>query len=192
MTIFNLWHLLGEVFLIRRFFSQWQTCWNERYWNTLSMILKYTKHQTRLIENGRATGHLRSRSQRPLSPRRPENNSSESNERSRFDVANLAHSTALERWRPRAQPHLEKVESLKLRNTTHGRWQVLCLELICFEIWVSKNLSYWSSKTTWNPVVVWGKALRALPKVCPKRHRLRHWSTLMYDIYRLVLNRCRL
>ena len=45
MTIFNLWHLLGEVFLIRRFFSQWQTCWNERYWNTLSMILKYTKHQ---------------------------------------------------------------------------------------------------------------------------------------------------
>jgi len=45
MTIFNLWHLLGEVFLIRRIFSQWQTCWNEMYWNTLSIILKYTKHQ---------------------------------------------------------------------------------------------------------------------------------------------------
>ena len=36
---------------------------------------------------------------------------------SRVDVACLAHSFALRRWQPRAQPHLEKVERLELRNT---------------------------------------------------------------------------
>ena len=208
MTIFNLWHLLGEVFLIRRNCSQWQTCWNEMYWNTLSIILKYTKHQKlhlnshviHLIKHGWSkTGGQPGTSGAAASARWVRGGLKTTRRNRTKDPGlmwpiwiNLAHSTALERWRPRAQPHLEKVESLKLRNTTHGRWQVLCLELICFEIWVSKNVSYLSSKTTRNPVVVSGKALRALPKVCPKRHRLRHWSTLMYDICRLVLNCCRL